>query len=143
MARLAGILLMGGMVAALGACGSSAGSGTGAAESISLEAVNYHFSQTALSFPANTPVSVTIKNAGTVHHNFTIKELGVNQDIEHPGDSATVTFTTKGNATYRFYCEYHGTSNGMQGTLTVGSGGSGLANPLPSASASGSPLYGY
>jgi len=78
-----------------------------------------------------------------VHHNFTIKELGVNQDIEHPGDTATVTFKTKGDATYRFYCEYHGTSNAMQGTLTVGSGGSGLASPLPSASSTGTPLYGY
>lgn len=143
MARLAGILLTGGMVAALGACGSSAGNGTGAAESTSLEATEYHFSQTALTLPANATVSVTIKNSGTVHHNFTIKELGVNQDIEKPGDSATVTFTTKADATYRFYCEYHGASNGMQGTLTVGSGGSGLATPLPAAGATGSPLYGY
>ena len=141
--RLVGILLAGGMVSALGACGSTAGSGSSATESISLQATNYQFSQTTLTLPANTTVSLTVKNTGTVHHNFTIKELGVNQDIEHPGDSATVTFQTKGDATYVFYCEYHGASNGMKGTATIGNGGSGAAGSGPSPIASGTPAYGY
>ncbi|HXA41640.1 MAG TPA: cupredoxin domain-containing protein [Candidatus Solibacter sp.] len=142
MARLAGILLMGGLVAALGACGSSAATNGGSGgESVSLEARNFQFSQTTLTLPANSTIHLTVKNAGTVHHNFSIKELGVNQDIETPGSSQTITFTTKSDATYVFFCEYHQASYGMKGTLIVGTGGSGPAagaaspNPSPSTSA--------
>jgi plastocyanin len=141
---MTGILIGGGMALALGACGSSstAGSGSGAGESMSIEARDFHFSQTTLTFPANSTINLTVKNAGSVHHNFSIKELGVNKDIETPGSSETITFTTKGDATYTFYCEYHRDSNGMKGTATVGSGGaapapatsSGGANPSPSKS---------
>src|SRR5258708_8685743 len=142
MARLAGILLMGGLVAALGACGSSAATNGGSGgESVSLEARNFQFSQTTLTLPANATIHLTVKNAGTVHHNFSIKELGVNQDIETPGSSETVTFTTKSDATYVFFCEYHHVSYGMKGTLTVGTGSSGaaVATPSPSSSVSAVP----
>src|SRR5258708_21657154 len=136
MARLAGILLMGGLVAALGACGSSAANNGGSGgESVSLEARNFQFSQTTLTLPANATIHLTVKNAGTVHHNFSIKELGVNQDIETPGSSETITFTTKADASYEFFCEYHRVTNGMKGTLTVGTGGSAPA----AAAQSGAP----
>jgi plastocyanin len=143
--KLASILMAGGMAMALGACGSSSTASTGG-ESISLEATNFHFSQTTLTFPANTTITLTVKNAGTVHHNFSIKELGVNQDIENPGDSKTITFTTKGDATYTFYCEYHGTSKGMKGTATIGNGGAAPAaanSTAPAPSPSASALYSY
>src|SRR5258708_8474929 len=125
MARLAGVWLRGGLVAALGGCGSAAATkGGSGGESVSLEARNFQFSQTTLTLPANSTIHLTVKNAGTVHHNFSIKELGVNQDIETPGSSQTITFTTKSDASYEFFCEYHRVTNGMKGTLTVGSGGS-------------------
>jgi plastocyanin len=141
--KLACILIAGGMAMALGACGSSSTASSGG-ESVSLEAQDFHFSQTTLTFPANTTISLTVKNAGSVHHNFSIKELGVNQDIETPGDSKTVTFTTKGDATYTFYCEYHRDSKGMKGTATIGKGGAAAAGGTSGgASPSPSPVSGY
>jgi plastocyanin len=127
--KLASILIAGGMAVALGACGSSSTAG-GGGESMNLEARDFQFSQTTLSLPANTTINLTVKNAGTVHHNFSIKELGVNKDIETPGSSETIAFTTKGDATYTFYCEYHRDSKGMMGTATIGKGG-----PAPAAAA--------
>src|SRR5258708_13942093 len=104
MARLAGILLMGGLGAALGACGSSAATNGGSGgESVSLEARNFQFSQTTLTLPANSTIHLTVKNAGTVHHNFSIKELGVNQDIETPGSSQPLPFTPKPDPPYPFF----------------------------------------
>ena|ERR1700694_708118 len=133
--RLAGMATGAGMVLGLAACGSSTstGSGTGASQSVSVEAQDFQFSPTALTVPADTSIKATVKNTGTKQHNITIKELGVNQDLQ-PGSTQTVTFTTKSAATLVFYCEYHRDSKGMKGTLTVGSGGaagSGATSPAP------------
>jgi plastocyanin len=109
---------------ALAACGTSASSGSGGL-SESLTASNYQFSPASFSAPANSQVTVTIKNSeASTKHNFTIKEFGINEDLD-AGQTVTKTFTVAGNATVTYYCEYHGDSKGMKGTLTVGSGGSG------------------
>ena len=140
--KLACIFIGGGMTMALAACGSSS-TATGG-ESMSLEARDFQFSQTTLAFPANTTINLTVKNAGSVHHNFSIKELDVNKDIETPGSSETVTFTTKGDATYTFFCEYHRDSKGMKGTATIGKGGAAAAaGASGGTSTSPSPVYGY
>lgn len=142
--KLASILMAGGMALALGACGSSStagtGAGAGANESMSLEARDFQFSATTLTFPANTTINLTVKNAGSVPHNFTIQELGVNKDIATPGSSETITFTTKGDATYTFYCRYHRDSNGMKGTATIGNGGPAPAATSSSGGATPSPM---
>ena len=115
--RLSAVTMTTGMVLALAACGgtsttsSTTSSGTGT-ESASVEAQDFQFSPTTLTLPSNATVNLTIKNTGSVHHNFTIKELAVNKDAETPSKSETVTFTTKGDATYTFYCEYHRDSKG-------------------------------
>ena len=129
----------------LSGCGAGAGSSGGSgAESASVEARDFQFSPTTLTLPVNATINMTIKNAGTVHHNFTITELGVNKDAETPGKSETVTFTTKGDATYVFFCEYHRDSKGMKGTLTVGSGGpagAAATTPIPVVSPTGYRKY--
>jgi plastocyanin len=126
-------------VLALAGCGASASTGSGtasgtrASQSISLEAQDFQFSPTTVTVPADTTVRATVKNTGSAKHNFTIKELGVNQDLT-PGSTQTVTFTTKTAATIVYYCQYHRDSKGMQGTLTVGAGGpagSGATSPAP------------
>jgi plastocyanin len=141
---LTGVAAGTGMVLALAACGGSAstssgtGSGAGTSQSVSLEARDFQFSPTTLALPADTTVKATVKNAGTAKHNLTIKELGVNQDL-NPGSTQTVTFTTKSAATLVYYCEYHRDSKGMKGTLTVGTGGSagsGTTSPAPAPSSS-------
>ena len=145
--RLTGITMGVGVALALASCGgtaapSSSASGT---ETAGIEAHDFQFSPTTLTLPANATVNLTVKNNGTVHHNFSIKELGVNKDVETPGKSETVSFTTKGDATYTYFCEYHGASKGMKGTLTVGAGGAPAAAPAnsPSAPAAPSPSSSY
>ena len=138
--RLTAMMLTAGLVPALAGCGGTVTTSSGAgSESASVEARDFEFSPTTLTLPTNATVNLTVKNAGSVHHNFTIKELGVNKDVETPGKAETVTFSTKTDATYTFYCEYHRDSKGMKGTLTVGSGGAGPAptSPSPTASPSG------
>jgi len=126
----------------LAACGTTA-SGTGGGSSISLSASDYQFSPSTLSVPANTSVTVTIKNDGAREHNFSVTELGVDKDVDK-GGTQTVTFTTKDNATLTFFCKYHVSSNNMKGTVTVGSGGTGSSggtSPAPSSSYSGGYSY--
>jgi plastocyanin len=126
-----------GVMLAVAGCGGSATTSSGAgSESASVEAQDFQFSPTTLTLPVNASVTLTVKNTGSVHHNFTIKELGVNKDVETPGKAETVTFSTKGDATYTFYCEYHRDTKGMKGNLTVGSGGAGAAPASPLASPS-------
>jgi plastocyanin len=138
--RLTGTALGAGVVLAMAACGSSSsttsgtGGSTGAGQPVSLEAQDFQFSPTTLTLPTGTTIQATVKNSGTAKHNFTIKELGVNQDLD-PGSTHTVTFTTKTAATLVYYCEYHRDSKGMKGTLTVGAGGpagAGTTSPAPS-----------
>jgi plastocyanin len=129
------------VVLALAGCGGTVTTSSGAgSESASVEARDFEFSPTTLTLPTNATVNLTVKNAGSVHHNFSIKELGVNKDVETPGKAETVTFSTKVDATYTFYCEYHRDSKGMKGTVTIGSGGAGAAptSASPAASPSGS-----
>ena len=142
--RLSVMTLTAGLALVLSACGGTATSSGQGSESASVEAQDFQFSPSSLTLPVNATINMTIKNAGSVHHNFTIKELGVNKDAENPGKSETVTFTTRGDATYVFYCEYHRDSKGMKGTLTVGSGGSAGAaatTPSPAVSPTGYRKY--
>ena len=144
-ARLTAMMLTASVVPALAGCGGTVTTSSGpGSESATVEARDFEFSPTTLTLPTNVTVNLTVKNAGSVHHNFTIKELGVNKDAENPGKSETVTFTTRGDATYVFYCEYHRDSKGMKGTLTVGSGGSAGAaatTPSPAVSPTGYRKY--
>jgi plastocyanin len=136
--KLTAMTMTAGVVLGLAACGGSAPTGSAGSESATVEAQDFKFSPSTLTLPVNATVNLAVKNTGSVHHNFSVKELGVNKDVEAPGTSATVTFTTKTDATYTFYCEYHRDSKGMKGTLTVGSGGgAGSTSPPATVSPSG------
>jgi plastocyanin len=87
----------------------------GAGTTLTLVATNFKFDQTALSAPADKPVTLVIKNEGNVEHNLTIEKLQVNKDAE-AGKSAQQTVTPAAG-TYQYHCEYHPTQ--MTGTLTV------------------------
>ena len=63
------------------------------------------------------PLTVTVKNVGNVPHNFTVKSLGINDDIP-VGKSITATVKLPASGTVAFYCEYHHAS-GMQGAFIV------------------------
>jgi plastocyanin len=135
----AGLLLVGGL--AVTGCASSSGASSGSGTAV--EAKEFQFIPSSLTAPANGSITVTVTNNGTKQHNFSIKELNVNQDVD-VGKSATVTINTKNNASLTFFCEYHGTSNGMKGTLTVGSGGAaGSSGSSPATNTTSPRGYGY
>ena len=78
----------------------------------------YYFEPTVLKGSPGQKVTLTLKNVGNVHHNFTLATQNINQDVNTPGTSATVTITFPQSGTAEFHCEYHH-SLGMVGELSV------------------------
>ncbi|HEX5417818.1 MAG TPA: cupredoxin domain-containing protein [Chloroflexota bacterium] len=71
---------------------------------------------------AGHPVRLTLKNDGSMVHDFTLTD-GVTQPVKlvaQPGESASATFTIEHPGTYTFSCSQplH-QIRGMQGTITV------------------------
>jgi plastocyanin len=99
------------------------------------------FDPKELTAKAGQPLTVELQNNGNAPHTFTIDALNIEETLD-PGQKATVTLTPKQDGTMQFYCRFH-RSQGMEGTLTVGSGSaSSLSGPSPTQSA-GSSGSGY
>jgi uncharacterized cupredoxin-like copper-binding protein len=88
--------------------------------------VDIAFQPNALTIPANTDVTITLKNTGVTMHNFSVtdhnnpnvKNLGINVNVQ-PGQTQTVTVNAPAGD-YYFYCNVPGHEEaGMHGTLTV------------------------
>ena len=78
----------------------------------------YYFEPTVLKGAPGQKVTLTLKNVGNVHHNFTLASENINQDVNTPGASATVSVTFPQSGTAEFHCEYH-QALGMIGELVV------------------------
>jgi plastocyanin len=128
---------------ALAACGSSSKSSSGTAASSSstpttstpasepagglqVEMADYRFQPAVIRGTGGDKVKVHLKNTGKAEHNFTVKSLGIDKDVE-PGEAATVTVDLPKSGTVKFYCEYH-RSKGMVGAVALG----GASTPAPS-----------
>jgi plastocyanin len=62
---------------------------------------------------------ITLDNAGTALHNFSIEDQGVDIDVEAGSEESTGALEGLVRpGTFRFICKYH-ESEGMVGTLTV------------------------
>lgn len=122
--------LIAAMLAVLAACGgghSAAKSTSGSpsfnnhgaksvsGSSISVEADNYYFEPSVVRGTPGQTVTVTLKNSSGTEHNFTVKDQGVNEDIDAHG-SKTFTVTIPSSGSVSFYCEYH-QSRGMAGLI--------------------------
>jgi plastocyanin len=75
----------------------------------------YSFDPTFVHATPGAKVTVTVTNAGSVPHTFTIDALGIDDTLQ-PGDSKTVTFTLPSSGATRFYCRFH-SGFGMQGAF--------------------------
>jgi uncharacterized cupredoxin-like copper-binding protein len=89
---------------------------------VALEADNdpgsYYFKPTFVKVDSAKTVRVTVKNEGSVQHNFSIDQLNINETID-PGKSIQVNvFLPAGTTSTRFYCRFHHDS-GMQGAFTT------------------------
>ena len=116
--RMAALFLIVPLALGLAACGKSK-KASASSSAISVEAADFMFTPATLSVKAGQKVTVTVKNAGTVPHNFSISSLNVNQDLT-VGKSYTVTFTApSATGDVQFFCEYHKDSKNMVGTLHV------------------------
>ena len=59
-------------------------------DSIQIDLYDVYFSPPEAEFPANKPITVTVKNHGANPHSFTIERLGISLNL-HPGQSESVT----------------------------------------------------
>ena len=80
--------------------------------------------------------TVSIKNGGTVEHNFAVTGTNKRTSMIKPGTGTTLSLSGLKPGTYTVICEVPGhAGSGMKATLMIGGGGGGTA---PSGSAGGS-----
>jgi len=80
-----------------------------------VELDDYYFEPTVLNGKPGAKVTLELKNAGKVEHNFSIDSPKIDKDIDS-GESATITVTIPQSGEVSFYCKYH-KSMGMAGAL--------------------------
>ena len=140
MRKITQLCLLASGVLLLAAC-SGAGS-TNQANTVTVEAKEFGFGPASLEVAAGQPVNLTLRNAGTLEHDFSVLEFplegaaaeagGMQHDMpgmtQAPelnvaaaaGQSATLTFTPSKPGTYEFFCTVSGHKEaGMTGTLVV------------------------
>lgn len=98
--------------------GGGDGDDGGGATTLTVSASEFAFDPASLSAPADSEVTVTVENVGTVEHDLTIDEA--NLKVATPvTETASGTFTLPAGS-YTFYCSVPGHKEaGMEGTLTV------------------------
>jgi plastocyanin len=91
-----------------------------------IEMVDIAFKPNDFTIPANTDVTVTLKNTGALPHNFSITDknnpnvpnLNISVDVQ-PGQTQTVTINAQ-PGDYYFFCNVSGhEAAGMYGTMHV------------------------
>ena len=85
---------------------------------VDVVAQDIFFEPKELTIPANTDVTVNVRNEGAAAHNFSIDALGISVDLA-PGATKQVVINAPAGE-YEFYCNVPGHKEaGMVGTLTV------------------------
>lgn len=113
-------LLLGGACAEQG--GQAGGGGqAGAGQQVTVTATEFKFDPATVTVRVNEPVRVTLRNSGTVVHDWTVQ--GLDQDVSivaQPRQSASGDFTTTKTGTYKVICKQPGhEGSGMVGELVV------------------------
>lgn len=125
--------------ALLTACGGTSQPST----EITLDAMDFSYSPASVTVPVGEPVVLTLKNSGSVEHDFVIEKIDVKSvlkkdsgsDAHHmhgeemnfdlhisaqPGDTSVLEFTISESGTYTFFCSVAGHKEaGMLGQLVV------------------------
>lgn len=104
----------------LAACGPGGSPGGGTGTSITLTGTEFQWQPNTIQAQAGQKVTVVVKNAGTVAHDFAIPSLQVKMGLVQPGQTGTVTFTAPPAGAVEFICSVPGHKEaGMVGTLVV------------------------
>lgn len=100
---------------------SSGGSGGSGANSINVTASEMKYDPNTWTVKAGQPITVNVKNGGTVTHDWIVRTLDDQTKVEtQPGQTLSKTFTITTPGTYQVYCSQPGhEAAGMKGTLTV------------------------
>lgn len=86
---------------------------------IEMDSGEFFFAPDRIEVEQGVPVTIVLKNSGSVEHNITIEEFGVDRTYG-PGQTIEVTFTPVQAGTFQFACLIAGHSeSGMVGTLVV------------------------
>jgi nitrite reductase (NO-forming) len=106
---------------------------------LDVEMKDIAFDVKELTLPANSEITINLKNSGAATHNFNIDELDVHSGDYAGGQTGTVTFKTGAPGEFSFYCNIPGHKEaGMIGKVTVVEAGGNAAGATTSPAASGS-----
>jgi plastocyanin len=102
------------------------------------------FDPAEIRIPPNTEVTLLIRNAGSLDHEFKVDDLGIATGVLAGGETATVTIPAQASGEFVFHCPVPGhTEGGMVGKIIIdpnatlpGSGGGDEATPVGSPEAS-------
>jgi manganese oxidase len=126
-ALLALLLAFGALVVAGQAFGRSNDAKSEAQKANGVSVVLTEFAITPSSIDVPTGGTLTVKNAGTVQHNFAVKGTNVRTEMISPGSSETVDLSSLEAGQYQALCEVPGhAGSGMTGILSIG-GSAGMA----------------
>jgi plastocyanin len=106
------LLLVGGLAALLTSCGlgeTSAGdvqSGPAGPDAVRVVMEDNVFEPEVLEVPANSQVTIEVRNEGQENHNLTIEELETSTGPMETGDVMTVRFNAPSGTT-DFLCTWH------------------------------------
>jgi plastocyanin len=84
---------------------------------LSVELNDDFFNPKVISIPNEKTTTLILKNVGQREHTFTVKELGIDAEVQ-PGQEKTITVTPKKPGTYELICQYH-FREGMVGQVIV------------------------
>jgi plastocyanin len=131
---VAGILALVGLFAA--GCGSGYGganstaptgtAATGGGKSISITAADFSLDPSKIQIDQPGTYTIQLTNNGKTGHALEVEGQGIEDktDTINPGDMTQLTVEITKPGTYEFYCPVDGHRGlGMEGTLTLGSGG--------------------
>ena len=119
----------------------AAATGTGTAAAVSPQAVtitahDFGFDKTTITAKAGQVINITLKNAGSAEHSFTVGDTDAAE--AKGGEEKTGSFTASSSTT-EFHCKYHPST--MKGTITIDSSSSNLSPSSSAAAAIGGYSY--
>jgi plastocyanin len=110
------------LLAACGGGGGGGGTSGGGGGKITIEMSEYKYNPSTITVSPGASVTVTLKNAGTLQHDFHCDQINpTGSPLVDPGKSLDFTFTAPSQAgTYDFWCTVPGHKElGMVGKLEV------------------------
>lgn len=89
------------------------------ATTFTVEMVELAFKPSKLTVPADTDITIELKNTGVLAHDFMISSLDISSGLINPGETGSVQASIPAGS-YEFICSVEGHADaGMYGTLTA------------------------